>query len=255
MPRRRPGNCRAVARVVLGVVAGCLAGCQSTREPGNWTELFPHVRINRALGAVEFDAEVRWDFHNPDEPVTLLEQIICTPDSKEHESLAVTLALPSHVHAAMLIAGFEPGVPGHFVLGGDGRVRGMPPTGEPVQVALLVAGQEGRVRRVHPFEWIRFGSPEGPPLMDEARARGWSFVFGGSRIVHRQGRDWYDADMAGPFIGLCTFGSETISLSEALHHESAIQSPLFYVDPSEAARFETLIRVRIERAGSSVTTR
>ncbi len=41
-----------------------------------------------------------------------LEQVACSPNSREHESLVVVKAKPSEIHAALLLAGFEPGSPG-----------------------------------------------------------------------------------------------------------------------------------------------
>ena len=40
-----------------------------------------------------------------------LEQVACAPATREHESLVVVNAKPSHIHAALLMAGFEPGTP------------------------------------------------------------------------------------------------------------------------------------------------
>ncbi|MCC6285150.1 MAG: hypothetical protein IT439_07610 [Phycisphaerales bacterium] len=247
MPRRANRHAEALVPVGAALLCAWLAGCQTSNEPGTWTELFPHVRVNPKLGAVEFDAEVRWDFHHPEEPDTLLEQIVCTPDSKEHESLAVTLAAPSHVHAAMLALGFTPGHPGGYVSGPGGMPVPVAPEGDAVDVRFVMGDPGHATELVHPFAWVRLGGPAGPSLLDAEGSRAWSFVFGGSRIVHRQGRDWYDADMAGEFIGLCTFGGETIGLSEVVHHDSSVQAPLFYVDSRRAPPFGTALRVRITR--------
>ncbi|MFW5653036.1 MAG: YdjY domain-containing protein, partial [Planctomycetota bacterium] len=41
-----------------------------------------------------------------------LEQIACSPGTRTHESIVIALARPSHIHAALLLLGLEPGQPG-----------------------------------------------------------------------------------------------------------------------------------------------
>jgi len=248
MPDARHNRLNAIIAAASALTALTLGACQSTREAGTWTELFPHVRINPDLRAVEFDAEVQWDFHNPDEPETLLELVICTPDSKEYESLGVTLAPPSHIHAAMLAVGFEPGHPGSFSLNERAETEPVHPAGDKVEIELLTRDERGAVTSHHPFDWINLRSSQGPSIWPEAKSRGWHFVFGGSRITHRQGRDWYDADQTGTLIGLCTFGGETISLSQTISERVDVLEPLFYVNPRLAPAFGTPFIVRLRRA-------
>jgi len=64
-----------------------------------------------------------------------LEQIACGVASREHESLVVIKAKPSAIHAAMLLAGFEPGAPGKWTY--ENNVLGtIAPTGEKLEVIM-----------------------------------------------------------------------------------------------------------------------
>lgn len=229
----------------LPAMGAALAGCSGAHE---WIEPFPHVRVDREARVVEFDARVAWDFHDPKEPITWLEQIICLPDSKDYESLGVTLASPSHVHAALLLAGFEAGSPGRWRLAGE-SIEVVPPEGDRVTIDLVVKDARGREVRASAFDWI-IHEPTGRSMREVAKEKGWGFVFGGSRMRTFRGREVYDADHAGPFIGLMTFGNETISFSDVLSHEEAMQTPVFRVNPATAPAFGTLFRVRISPAPS-----
>jgi len=43
-----------------------------------------------------------------------LEQVVCTPGTRGYESLIIAFAQPSHIHAALLLLGLEPGKPGRW---------------------------------------------------------------------------------------------------------------------------------------------
>ena len=64
-----------------------------------------------------------------------LEQIACAPNSREHESLVVVKAKPSEVHAALLLAGFEPGSPGTWSYVDD-ALQFTQPTGDRLNVLV-----------------------------------------------------------------------------------------------------------------------
>lgn len=188
--------------------------------PAGPVGIFPHVRVDRLARVVEVDAFVGFEFHDPQTPVTYLEVVACTPDSKEHESLVVTRAKPSHVHAALLLIGLTPGAPGRVVWDGQ-AMRRVQPRGDAVAVRFRVAGRE-----VPPQEWIT--------TQRGGRLPAGRFVFAGSgerTLDDGQGpRRVYEADMAGTFIGLTTFGSECIAWSDVLSPDSTIDAPEWIVD-------------------------
>ncbi len=186
-------------------------------------EVFDHVRLNRAGRFVEFDGVIMWEFHDPRTPDTYLEQIVCTPDTKEHESLVVSLARPSAVHAALLLIGARPGRPGSWVFR-DGRLASDPPSGDPLIVRFVTPdGIEH-----DPLAWVV--SSDRSRTLRSVVGDAPAFVFGGSRFVNYNGQDVYDADFAGTLVGLTTFGGETISFREVISHEAAIQTPEWLAD-------------------------
>ncbi len=204
-----------------------------------WVEAFPGVRVSVARRAVEFEGIVPIDCHHPETPDVYLEVIVCTPDTREHEALVMTRALPSHVHAALLLAGLNPGEPGRFVPDDQGRLLRVPPRGDTVRV-LLFTGDDGAASPTS--DWV-VNVKTGRRLSDET-AGGW--VFAGSRIVERQGRERYDADGEGALVGLHTFGAEVIAWRAVYNPESVIDEPEWIANRSLVPPFGTPVRVRIE---------
>lgn len=224
---------RSVMIVTAFVLAigGCASGPVTTLR-----EVFPGVRVDAAAKTVEFDAEVPIDCHNAKTPRVYLEVIACTPNSKEHETLVVTKALPSNIHAALLLCGLEPGKAGSWTW--DGKVMTThPPTGAEVNVTFTWRDSSGKTRSAPALDWVSDS--------DGKRRPGGSFVFAGSRIVNWQGQDYYDADGTGTLIGLTTFGSETVALTEVHSPESEVEEPEWIADRSIVPERKTPVVVRI----------
>lgn len=204
-------------------------------------EVFPHVRVDAKAGVVEFDAMVSIDAHDPKKPSVFLETLVCIPDSKEHESLVVTQAKPSHVHAALLLMGLSPGAPGSWVWEGE-AIRGVPPKGPRVTVRMVVGGHE-----TPPGAWVRDHMTNG--LMVEMPG-GDEFVFAGSGMVGAAGRQRYKGDDEGCLVGLTTFGSETIAWTRMSNPESGAEEPHWVADPA-MPNFGDAVVVRIGRVTDS----
>ncbi|MEC9373454.1 MAG: hypothetical protein VYC34_06390, partial [Planctomycetota bacterium] len=98
-------------------------------------EVYPHVRVDVERGLVELEGSVPIVANDPEAPVVYLELIACIPDTKEHEVVVVTGARPSHVHAALLMIGLEPGRPGFYTWEGE-ELTAHAPEGDPVIVEL-----------------------------------------------------------------------------------------------------------------------
>lgn len=217
-------------------------------------ELFPHVRLDAAAKAVEFDAIVPVDCHDPQTPIVYLELVCCAPDTREHESLLMTRALASHIHAALLAAGLEPGAPGLVDFRGK-EITGRLPRGGALRIKLITRDEGGAAVVATPGDWIvgirgeNFGPlPEGPGVW--GREGGW--VFAGSRFVNRRDietgkvREVYDADGGGQIIGLTTFGSETIAWRQVLSPEAGITAPAWIARRERVPRAGTPVVVRVK---------
>lgn len=207
-------------------------------------EVLPHIRIDRYRAMVEFDGVIAIDAHHPQTPIVYLEQLVCTPDSLEHESIVMTEARPSHVHAALVMVGAEPGRPGSWEMEGN-EIVAVPPTGSSLSVKFVTTDANGSEHEHDACEWaIRIDTGEN---LCDALARGAKrqWAFGGSRMRTWRGAEVYEADMTGTLVGLCTFGSESIAAGAMFHHESAFEEPVWIANNSLIPKQFEPVRVRI----------
>lgn len=202
-------------------------------------EAFPGVWVDAAERIVELDATVPIVTSDPDAPRVYLELVACSPDTREHESLAMVPARPSHVHAALLLIGLDPGSPGSWQAA-EGPGEYISPEGDPVRVEFVFS-EDGERRVAQAHEWVR-KAETGESFPDR------DFVFAGSRFVTRAGVERYDADGTGCLIGLTTFGSEVVAWPEVISPEAAIDEPVWVANNDTVPPFGTTIRVRITPA-------
>lgn len=236
MSRRAP----AIA-LGLGVIASSLS---AQDEPATGlVQVFPHVRVDRAARVVEFDAYVPLVIDDP-EQVVFLETIVCTRNSKEHETLLATDARPSNVHAALLLLGAEPGAPGDWTTGEDNEIRLIPPTGPAVRVEFLWTDAQGAAHHDDPVTWV-VNDATGAGLADQ------DWLFSGSRLVEwtPPGKDApvevYDADYSGTLIGLHTFGTETLAWPTVMSPDSTVEEPVWVADAKKAPPVNAPVTVRL----------
>jgi len=247
----------------------CAPGSDQARAsaPGSdvLVELFPGVRADIATHVVEFDAKASpMLMDDPRAPLFFVETLVCAPDTREHESLMVTDIKASHLHAAMLAAGFTPGSPGLFKFAG-GRFEAVDAMGDRLDLVVLVPQKDQTVRESDPRTWIVSiaGAPDpqvsardsGQPAHFGANtqdaAHGW--VFAGSRmrsVTDQAGikTEGYDADGTGVIVGLCCFGSETIAWSRTFSPDASIDEPEWVADFTKTPPPGTVVRVRVKRA-------
>lgn len=237
-----PGGCaapRASTRPVMGETTAADARTPPSartmpeeRPPAEarLVQPFPGVRVNTVEGVVEIDAVVCLDSG-------WLEQIACTANTREHEALVVVSARPSHVHAALLMAGFEPGRPGRWTFTDD-VLEFIEPRGTPLDVGVRVETEAGA--REHDVRaWIRdhLGRQQFPDA---------PWVFAGSRFVpDGRGGERYAADDSGSVIGLVTFGDEVLGFSKVLADAAQVQAPEWEVDPERIPPVGTPVTVVI----------
>jgi hypothetical protein len=203
-------------------------------------EVFPHVRLDAASRCVEFDGVVPIDCHDARTPTVYLEVVACLRNTKEHEAIVVTDALPSHVHAALLAAGLVPGKPGSWRVE-QRQLITIPPEGP--EVTVTISWRDGAGVEISRSAEDMVLSAENKQHLREAGAR---WLFAGSRFVNFQGKEFYDADGMGTLVGLATFGAETIAWSRVLSHESAVQEPELIADGAMIPPFGTPVVVRIK---------
>ena len=106
-----------------------------------------------------------------------LELFVCSEGTREHESVIVVKAKPSHVTFALSLLGLQPGKPGFMTPGGAFS----PPAGEIVTVTARFKPKGGKPREVpawkllrlsgleegldRPFDWVYVGRPEAAALL------------------------------------------------------------------------------------------
>jgi hypothetical protein len=205
------------------------------------SQLLPGLRVDAASRTIELDATVAIDASKR----VFLEVLVCTPDTREHETILVTKVTPSQVHAAMLAAGLSPGAPGSWRFEGQ-RLVGVAPTGDAIEVLVRAAGG-GDVQAQHATEhaiasWV-ISARDGTRLSDRP-TEGW--VFAGSSFGDRGGTRVYRADGEGTLVGLSAFGFETIAWTGMYHPDSAQMTPDWIADgsrvPSRGERVVVVIR-------------
>jgi hypothetical protein len=168
-----------------------------------------------------------------------LEQIACAPQSREHESLLVVETTPSLVHAALLLAGFEAGAPGHWTYE-NGDYAFVAPTGSPLRINVQWTDAEGAQKTTPITAWIR----------DRDRATAFPdepWIFGGSEWRQGEaGATHYAADLGGSLIGLVTFGDEVVGFSRVIADQSDVQAPEWMVDESVVPAPGTAVTIILE---------
>ena len=221
---------------VIGVLL--LASCASRSVPEasrvqsehRWLDLADGLRVDRESRIVAVRAWVCLDRG-------WLEQVLCRPGTREHESLMVTDVAPSSIHAALLLIGLEPGRPGRWIEE-EGEIRLTPPVGDSVDVMVRYEGDRSDgVIDVPVTDWIA----------DVATKRTHPrvpYIFAGSLMYEEvQGDSNYAADHSGSVIGLVTFGDELLGAMEVIPDAESIRAPEWVVRTEAIAAVGTEVLV------------
>ena len=264
---RRTARVALLASVVAGapIGSGCAAdragAAESPAEPARGTEaaraetepdaprapegglrrVFPFIWADAEAGVVEIEAEVSGLIDPGGLGRTFyIEQFVCRRSTKEHESPVVTDARPAHIHAALLLAGFEPGRPVTWSYP-EGRVVRHPAFGDALDVTFVLAGGD----EIDPRAWV-IDRETGERM--PASLGGW--VFAGSAERERANLPTlYEADGAGTVVGLAAFGTEVIAWSEPVSHEEGDGELEWVADEASMPEAGSAVRVRVTRAG------
>jgi hypothetical protein len=186
--------------------------------------VIPGVKINLEERCVDVESRVCLK-------EGMLELIACTKDSKEHESIIMIEAKPSHVHTALLLLGAKPGNPAmqEAIDPEMTRFRSTPPSGNPVGVFLVFKDAEGKETE-HPInEFIKAADQDdgtGTPNAEETPKAAkkfptHTFLFAGSILANEgKGPRQYLCDVNGNVISLATFGDELLCLPDVHDHSN-----------------------------------
>jgi hypothetical protein len=223
--------------LALTLVILLLGRCATRPSPPSTTlQPFAGIAVFPQRRAIEIDAWVCLD-------AGWLEQIACSPNTREHETLVVIKAPASDVHVALLLAGFTPGAPGSWTY--DNEVLSyVPPSGDRLRV-LVRYEREGRVIEERIGTWI-VDAELRPRFPDTA------WVFAGSSFADNPAwmgpGEHFVADITGSIIGLVTFGDEVVGFQEVLADEEAVQPPQWQVRTDYVPPIGTAVTVILEPA-------
>lgn len=206
--------------------------------------VMPGVRINLDQWCVDVDSRVCLK-------EGLLELIACTKDTKEHESILMIEAKPSHVHTALLLLGAKPGSPAmqRMTESDPPRFISTPPHGGLVGVYLLFKDAAG-VEKEHPISDFLLpadddGGTGGGPQTEKKRGfPTHEFLFAGSILAgDGKGPRRYLCDESGNVISLSTFGDEVLCLPG--FHEQANGALIWQVNGEKLPELDSRIILRL----------
>jgi hypothetical protein len=176
-----------------------------------------------------------------------LEVCVCIPDTKEYESLVMTKAKPSNIHAALLLAGLKPGKPGAWDWSGE-KLKAIPPTGDGVTVTVAYQ-KDGKEIEAPLSDWvIDAGTKKTLTQAAADQNPADHFVFAGSTMFNKNGREGYTSDIDGCVVGLTTFGGETVAWTGMYNPDSGVESPHWIANAEKVPGFGTAVVVRIRAA-------
>lgn len=239
------------------------APADTPADPQPMREVFPGVRVDVASKLVEIDGAIPIDAHRTTDKgqklVVFLETLVCMKDSKEHESLVVTDAKASQVHAALLLVGLKPGEPGRWERRKEGdknTLVGVAPKGDAVRVTIAPKRDDGtRGDETDALEWV----------LNQRDAKGFrqiepdaALVFAGSQMVKPRRRminpektdqpEVYAGDLEGTIVGLTSFGTETIGVTAMYNPDAGTQEPEWIASERlPAVGTKVVVRVRPAR--------
>ncbi|MEL6497357.1 MAG: YdjY domain-containing protein [Planctomycetota bacterium] len=222
------------------MIAPALWSCAllASAQPEGRADAFPGIVIDYDARAVELTGFVPIDAHSEATPNVIVEAVAEAGGIRDHEALVRIDAEARHVHAALLLLGLEPGVPGAILADGT--------RAEPEGPEIIVTAKferDGERIEEPPTEWVH--DPETNTRLDDNRP---VFRFGGSSEREFNGATFYMAEAEGVVIGLSTFGSgdadsfagiETIGLAPVFSPDAASGDPIWMADPDRIPIFET----------------
>ncbi|MAX25218.1 MAG: hypothetical protein CMJ19_12010 [Phycisphaeraceae bacterium] len=131
-----------------------------------------------------------------------LELLLCTPGTREHESILTTTAKPSHIHLALVMLGLEPGQPMTGKKVGD-KLEVTPASGPLVAVSVYYK-LEDKTIMVPANQWV-YDKNTRQDLPDN------QWLFAGSSFIKTNEQTLYRANVNGSVITLVHFGDDLLA--------------------------------------------
>lgn len=172
------------------VLLGASADAADRVEEARIVTVGPHVTVDLTAREVSLTATVCLRRG-------VLEYLLCRKHSVEHESIFSTEALPSHLHAALLLIAREPFA---YADGSDWADRSLRQPAAWLAVTVEVADDKRRLPLARLVE----------NREREDRVLTGRWIFAGSVFHQHEGREHYAADHHGGIIGLTAKGAAVV---------------------------------------------
>ena len=203
--------------------------------------VMPGVKINVAEWSVDVDARVCLREGT-------LELIACTKDTKEHESIIVVDAKPSHIHTALLLLHAKAGNPAmQKSLDKEGtRFVTLPPRGGPVDVFLVIRDANGKDTEYPISDFINAAEQLDEPAKEGKPANfpTHTFLFAGSILdKDEEGKRTYLADVSGSVISIATFGDELLCLPDI--HDASDSLRMWQINGEKLPALDSKVILRL----------
>ena len=152
---------------------------------------FPFLQVDARKKIIEIECEAI-DCKNP------LEFFLCSTGTNEHEAVLRSKVRPSHLHAALLMLGLQPGEPVHF---SEAQKAWLPPHGPPLELSVRFQRDNKTIELpAHRLMRDLRTKKEIPPL---------TWIFAGSRVMDN---GIYAADQTGYLVSVVNFDLTVIDI-------------------------------------------
>lgn len=166
-----------------------------------------------------------------------LELLVCTPGTKEHESILSVETPPSVIHFGLLTLGAEPGSPIRIESRGEELIP-IPPTGDVIAIDLTYTDEAGQSITVPANQWVYNEATKA--VMADNR-----WVFAGSKLREFEEGPVYLADLEGSAVSLVNFGSELLAKPNRLTDSNAVHGENFVVNTDVIPPLNTPVTVTL----------
>jgi len=252
-PRRRSNQLVSCLAVVGLLLFSCTADAEQTpteapKKPGADQVELPGITIDSENKWIDVDAKVALD-------EGMLEVIACTSDSREHESIVVVQAVPSHIHAALLLIGANNGHPAMAKPANEEKTKWLhlPPRGDPIAISLVIPDPENQDKTIErPIsDFVKRTENEPAVEGDDAKQEEDAvkafdtFVFAGSVVQQdNEGERHYLADINGNVVSISTFGDEVVCLPAKVSQDNA--ALMWSVDSTHLPEVGAKVKLRLK---------
>jgi hypothetical protein len=217
---------RTLLLLLTSVACACACAPSSATRPLAQGEKMPHVQVDVNRKQVRVDCQMLG-------VETPLEFFCVLAGTNEHESVLRTPATPSHIHAALLMLGLEPGEPVKY---SEAAKKWFAPHGPPLSISVEYE-KDGKTVSLPAHRLMR-------SIEDKKPQPAHAWIFAGSRVMPD---GMYAADVTGYIVSVVNFDLSLIDIPELA--SNANETLEWQIDPEVAPSAGTRVTMVIEPTG------